>query len=94
MNDEDRRNEIVTLAVYPDIKDQWESAVQDDPDADSLSQLVRVAVNRHFHDRVNGSSGAVSQEIHEQLTELNTQQEQLAQHRRWAIPHVQPGDRQ
>lgn len=80
MSDEDRRNEIVTLAVYPDTKDQWESAAQDDPDADSLSQLVRVAVNRYLHDRANGSSGEVSQEIHEQLMELNTQQEQLAQH--------------
>jgi predicted transcriptional regulator len=80
MSDEDRRNEIVTLAVYPDIKNQWESAAQDDPDADSLSQLVRVAVNRYLHDQVNGSSEEVSQEIHEQLTELNTQQEQLAQH--------------
>ena len=80
MNDEDRRNEIVTLAVYPDTKDEWESAAQDDPDADSLSQLVRVAVNRYLHDRASGSSGEVSQEIHEQLTELNTQQEQLAQH--------------
>lgn len=80
MNDEDRRNEIVTFAVYPDTKDEWESAAQDDPDADSLSQLVRVAVNRYLHDRAKCSSGEVSQEIHGQLTELNTQQEQLAQH--------------
>jgi hypothetical protein len=80
MSDENRRDAVISLAVYPDTKDEWESAAEKDPNADSLSQLVRVAVNRYLQDRANGSSGEVSQEMHEQLTELNTQQKQLAQH--------------
>ena len=52
------------------------------PDAGAAGRAGRlsVAVNRYLHNRANGSSGEISQEIHEQLTELNTQQKQLAQH--------------
>lgn len=80
MSDENRRNAVISLAVYPDTKDEWEAAADEDPNADSLSQLIRVAVNRYLHEQAGASSGEVTQEIHDQLTELNTQQKQLAQH--------------
>jgi len=40
MSNEERRNAVVSLAVYPDTKDEWEDAVQEDPNTDPLSQLV------------------------------------------------------
>jgi hypothetical protein len=80
MNDESRRNAVVSLAVYPDTKDEWEEAAKDDPNADSLSQLIRVAVNRYLHEQTNPSGGDTSEEIHDELTELHTRQEQFEQH--------------
>jgi len=49
MSNEERRNAVVSLAVYPDTKDEWEDAVQEDPNTDPLSQLVRVAVSQSLH---------------------------------------------
>lgn len=80
MSDEDRRNAVVSLAVYPETKEAWESAATDDPNADSLSQLIRVAVNRYLTDEQGGTQGELPQEVHEQLTDLNSQQKRLSQH--------------
>lgn len=80
MSDDDRRNAVVSLAVYPNTKEEWESAVRGDPDADTLSQLICVVVSRYIHERSSGSNRGVSEEFYEQLTELNTQQERLARH--------------
>jgi hypothetical protein len=79
MTDRDCRDEMIGIKVYPDTKEEWEQAVKDDPDADTLSQLVRVAVSRHIHDRSGSTGGGISEEIHEHLTDLNTQQQSVAQ---------------
>jgi hypothetical protein len=78
VTDQNQRSEMIGLAVYPDIKEEWKQAVEDDPDADSLSQLIRVAVSRHIYDR-SKSGSEVSQEIHDELTELLSQQQTLDQ---------------
>jgi hypothetical protein len=78
MTDRDCRDEMIGIKVYPDTKEEWEQAVKDDPDADTLSQLVRVAVSRHIHDRSGSTGGGISEEIHEHLTDLNTQQQSVA----------------
>lgn len=79
MSDENRRDAVVSLAVYPDTKEKWENASEEDPNADSLSQLVRVAVQRYLYERDNDSSGEISEEVHELLRNMNNQQEALAQ---------------
>lgn len=79
MSEGSSRNAVVTLAVYPDTKEKWKKAVNEDPDADSLSQLIRVAVSRYLHEDTGSSEDAL-QEVHQQLTELNSQQNRLAQH--------------
>lgn len=78
MSDQTRRTAVVTLAVYPATKEEWEAAAENDPNADSLSQLVRVAVNRYLNEQFGDSSRGVSQDVHEQLTELNSQYGRLA----------------
>lgn len=77
MSEESRRTATVSLAVYPATKDEWEKTADADPNADSLSQLIRVAVNRYRHEQ-SDASGAGTQDLQEQLTELNTQYERLA----------------
>ena len=79
MSDRGQRSERVGIVVYPNTKEKWEQAAEDDPDADSLSQFVRVAVNRYLHDRSNGSNAEASEEIHEHLAELQTQQQSALQ---------------
>ena len=37
MSDRDQRSEMVGIAVYPDTKEEWKQAVEDDPNADSLT---------------------------------------------------------
>jgi hypothetical protein len=33
MTDQDRRDEMIGIKVYPDTKEEWEQAVKNDPDA-------------------------------------------------------------
>lgn len=79
MTDQNRRDEMIGIKVYPDTKEEWEQAVEDDPDADTLSQLIRVAVSRHIYDRAGSSGGELSEEIHEHLTDIHTQQQSVVQ---------------
>lgn len=76
MTDHETRDEVVTLAVYPSTKEEWERSVRDDPNADNLSQLVRVAVNRHLH---QSTQDGISDELHDQLASIGTQQDQIVQ---------------
>lgn len=77
MSDRDQRSEMVGIAVYPETKEEWQQAAEDDLDADTLSQFIRVAVNRYIYNRSNGPGDEISEEVHDQLTELNAQQEAL-----------------
>lgn len=79
MSDRGQRSERVGIVVYPNTKEKWEQSAEDDPDADSLSKFVRVAVNRYLHDRSNGSNAEASGEIHEHLADLQTQQQSALQ---------------
>jgi len=79
VSEEDRRNAVVSLAVYPGTKNEWEQAVEDDLNADTLSQLIRVAVSQYLHDDYGPSSQGLSEELYQQLTELISQQEKTLQ---------------
>lgn len=72
---------MISFVVYPETKTEWQEAVESNeyPNIDSLSQLARIAINQYLHDQSSGSGAEVSQEVHEQLTELNTQQEGINQ---------------
>jgi len=79
MSGQNRRSERIQLAVYPDTKEEWEQAIERDPNVDSISQLVRLAVNLYLNDDSNRSGASVAQDVHEHLTDLNTRQEKVLQ---------------
>jgi hypothetical protein len=66
MTEQDCRDEMIGIKVYLDTKEEWEQTVEDDPDADTLSQLIRVAVSRHVYDRAGSSGGELSEGVYEQ----------------------------
>ncbi|MFP8951656.1 hypothetical protein ACLI4Z_01610 [Natrialbaceae archaeon A-arb3/5] len=45
----DQRTERVGIVVYPETKEEWKQAAENDPDADTLSQFVRVAVSQYTY---------------------------------------------
>lgn len=77
MSEQDHQDAVITVAVYPETKAEWEEAVEDDLNTDSLSQLIRLAVSQYLADQSSGTGGAFSEELHEPLTQLNTQQDRL-----------------
>jgi hypothetical protein len=79
MSEEKQRDSRVSLAVYENTKDEWEQAVVEDPNADSLSQLIRVAVSQYLHDEYGSSTQGMSEEVHAQLNDLNSHQEATLQ---------------
>lgn len=79
MSERDQRSEVVGTAMYPDPKEEWKQAVEDNPNSDSRSQPIRGAVSRHIHDRSCSAGGEISKEIHDDLTDLNTQQQSVVQ---------------
>ncbi|MFB6236099.1 MAG: hypothetical protein ABEH81_13475 [Halopenitus sp.] len=79
MSDQNRRNCRVELAVYRDTKEEWERAVENDPNVASVSQLVRLAVNLYLNDDNDTSGASVAQDVHEHLTDLTTRQQKVLQ---------------
>lgn len=79
MSDQNRRSERIQLAVYPDTKEEWARAIKKDPNVDSISQLVRLAVNLYLNDDNDTSGASVAQDVHDHLSDLSTRQEKMLQ---------------
>jgi hypothetical protein len=79
VSDGDRQREQVHLNVYGGEKDKWRETVRNDPNVESLSQLVRVAVTQYIQSRKDGGGPGMNglaedvDSLSRQLTSLEGQ---------------------
>lgn len=63
----------ISIAVHEETRDDWKDAAEDDPQTDSMAQLIRIAVAQYLNDTDDTSSTGVPDGIEEQLSDLAAQ---------------------
>jgi chromosome segregation ATPase len=76
VSDESRRRDQVHLNVYGGEKEKWRKTVRNDPNVESLSQLVRVAVTQYIQTR-RGDGGPRLNSIREDIESLSRRLQSL-----------------